>query len=172
MTTSLTAEGEGTMDDKGFLALTTVQPAFCFQIAQHGEMLATVRFDGTLVYGPNYDPDQASRIFWEYIARYIPRQLVELGAQLAAVTKEHDDAAELAQMLRADANELVGVLNETRKERDDAVRLLTALCEKDDWAEPMTCDGPPACLWCEEVGCVEGKHPCADRCRAKELRRE
>lgn len=31
--------------------------------------LVTIKPDGTIVYGPNYTPDEAARVFWEALGR-------------------------------------------------------------------------------------------------------
>ena len=38
-----------------------------------GEVLVRVHYDGTLEYGPGYEPDVAARTFWEAIAAHVPR---------------------------------------------------------------------------------------------------
>lgn len=35
----------------------------------NGEMLVLIRSDGSIEYGPDYDPDAAAKILWEAVAQ-------------------------------------------------------------------------------------------------------
>jgi len=39
---------------------------------QNGEVLVIFKADGRMIFGPNYKPDAAARIFWDTVARLAP----------------------------------------------------------------------------------------------------
>ena len=55
--------GFGTTAEHFFLAIDAGGP----------EPLVTVKCDGTITYGKDYEPDKAARIFWEAMARNAPK---------------------------------------------------------------------------------------------------
>jgi hypothetical protein len=55
-------------------------------LIQTGKMMATLRPDGTVEFGPDYTPDAAARAFWEGVAEHNPLlpRLAALEAAIAA----------------------------------------------------------------------------------------
>lgn len=51
-------------------------------IAPENRLLVRLFPDGHLEYGPDYDPDDAARRFWEAIAQFAPRGIVFTSEQL------------------------------------------------------------------------------------------
>jgi hypothetical protein len=53
-------------------AVTGYQPMTINIPSTDGSPLVTIHPDGTLTYGPNYQPDEAARTFWEALAAHMP----------------------------------------------------------------------------------------------------
>jgi len=47
-------------------------PNPCIAIHQEGELLVSIKLDGTFQTGPTYEPNQAARIFWSIVAKHVP----------------------------------------------------------------------------------------------------
>lgn len=75
-------------------------------------VLVQIGYDGSLTFGPDYEPDDAAVAFWEAIARYVPPFGHQTGADLIVAerirqlyeerwTPEHDDGHDSNELLEA-----------------------------------------------------------------------
>lgn len=46
-----------------------------FSIYDQGNVIVTVKRDGTVEFGEGYEPDKAAKIFWESVVQYMPEHL-------------------------------------------------------------------------------------------------
>lgn len=85
--------------------------------AANGQPTVTVHHDGRLEYGPDYQPDEAARLFWEAVEQQARN--IQYGAPLNTRINEHLKAGEeaerkvqrLDQMAQAWAERLPETLN-------------------------------------------------------------
>lgn len=69
-------------------------PIFAIRGA-NGQTTVTVHHDGRLEYGPDYQPDEAARLFWEAVEQQA--RSIQYGAPLNARINEHLKAGQEAE---------------------------------------------------------------------------
>jgi hypothetical protein len=80
------------------ISATTVQASGISIPASNGRPLVTIRPDGTLEFGKDYQPDEAARAFWEAVQRLAPTGMEqEYGKPLTARINAELAAGERAQ---------------------------------------------------------------------------
>jgi hypothetical protein len=62
----------------GIAAMPPIPPTITIN-GDGGTPLVKIHPNGTLEYGPNYDPDEAARRFWDAMAHYLPTRCPACG---------------------------------------------------------------------------------------------
>jgi hypothetical protein len=67
-----------TLADQSVSVHTPAPPTIVIQGADR-QPLVSIHPDGTLEYGPGYEPDAAARTFWDALRRYMPARCPNCG---------------------------------------------------------------------------------------------